>query len=205
MPIYRVDIPGQLPSGEQFLFGFHASDLSSTDADAATDAEAWLGGFMATSGGAAPLFSASTIFGPVKVSQIDAATDKVISSAFGTLTKAGTGTGSVLPPQVAVCVTLRTALAGPSNRGRFYLPATLDTTLESNTGRMAAASVTQLVGALGNAFTLYAGSPGTPQVIVRSKTHHNAQNATRYEVGNVFDTQRRRRDKLFEVRSGGLV
>lgn len=35
---------------------------------------------------------------------------------------AGTGTGDVLPPQIAMCVTLRTAQAGRSFRGRVYLP-----------------------------------------------------------------------------------
>lgn len=33
---------------------------------------------------------------------------------------AGTAVGNLLPPQVALCVTLRTALAGRSYRGRFY-------------------------------------------------------------------------------------
>lgn len=35
---------------------------------------------------------------------------------------AGTGTGDLLPLQTASCVTLRTALAGRSFRGRCYLP-----------------------------------------------------------------------------------
>jgi hypothetical protein len=34
---------------------------------------------------------------------------------------AGTGAGDLLPPQVSFCVTLRTALAGRSYRGRVYL------------------------------------------------------------------------------------
>ena len=34
----------------------------------------------------------------------------------------GTATGNLLPPQVAICVTLRTALAGKEFRGRVYLP-----------------------------------------------------------------------------------
>lgn len=35
---------------------------------------------------------------------------------------AGTATGDLLPPQVALCITLRTARAGASFRGRVYLP-----------------------------------------------------------------------------------
>lgn len=34
---------------------------------------------------------------------------------------AGTGTGDLLPPQTALCITLRTAQAGRSFRGRVYL------------------------------------------------------------------------------------
>jgi hypothetical protein len=35
---------------------------------------------------------------------------------------AGTGTGTLLPDEVAICVTLRTALTGIQNRGRMFLP-----------------------------------------------------------------------------------
>jgi len=35
---------------------------------------------------------------------------------------AGTMAGDFLPPQIALCITLRTALAGPRFRGRVYLP-----------------------------------------------------------------------------------
>lgn len=35
---------------------------------------------------------------------------------------AGTAAGDLLPPQVAMCITLRTAQAGRSFRGRVYLP-----------------------------------------------------------------------------------
>lgn len=34
----------------------------------------------------------------------------------------GTSAGDVLPPQIALCITLRTALAGAAYRGRSYLP-----------------------------------------------------------------------------------
>jgi len=34
----------------------------------------------------------------------------------------GTGTGDILPLQIAFCITLRTAFAGQSFRGRVYLP-----------------------------------------------------------------------------------
>lgn len=40
--------------------------------------------------------------------------------------------GKSLPPQVAMCITLRTAKAGKSYRGRVYLPKWGDTALESS-------------------------------------------------------------------------
>lgn len=40
---------------------------------------------------------------------------------------AGTAAGELLPPQVALCVTLRTAFAGRSFRGRTYLPGYTET------------------------------------------------------------------------------
>lgn len=48
----------------------------------------------------------------------------------------GTGTGDLLPPQVAIVVTLRTALAGQSYRGRVYLPGFAEGT-NSSTGTSA--------------------------------------------------------------------
>lgn len=53
---------------------------------------------------------------------------------------AGTGTGKKLPPQVSACITLRTARAGKSFRGRFYTPGFSDVALAADGSIVSAAS-----------------------------------------------------------------
>ena len=52
---------------------------------------------------------------------------------------AGTGAAVSLPPAAAICVTLKTALAGQSNRGRVYLPGIDSAADVSATGAILAA------------------------------------------------------------------
>jgi len=65
----------------------------------------------------------------------------------------GTGTGDLLPGQVALCVTLRTALAGKSFRGRSYLPGFVeaDNQASGTTGATANAAGVAFVQAIDNA------------------------------------------------------
>lgn len=53
----------------------------------------------------------------------------------------GTSTGTALPDEVAVCVTLRTSTRGPSGRGRFYIPGWASTATAAG-GVVAATAVT---------------------------------------------------------------
>lgn len=53
---------------------------------------------------------------------------------------AGTGATDPLPPQTALVITLRTALAGPSFRGRIYLPGACEGESDTNGTCTAAAA-----------------------------------------------------------------
>lgn len=57
---------------------------------------------------------------------------------------AGTGVTDPLPPQTALCVTLRTGLAGRSYRGRIYLPGYVEAA-NTATGVILASTVTDSV------------------------------------------------------------
>lgn len=60
----------------------------------------------------------------------------------------GTGTGDLLPPQTAFCITLRTAFSGRSFRGRTYLPG-FSEAFNSTTGTVASAGgAVAFVGAI---------------------------------------------------------
>lgn len=98
--------------------------------------------------------------------------------------------GVVLPPQVAICITLRTALAGQKFRGRVYLPATHVNNVTGQ-GAIAATCNTAAVGFVTAIQTALAGSGMTMAVLSRKLAAGNP--VTLIQARNtIFDTQRRR-------------
>ena len=115
--------------------------------------------------------------------------------------------GSTAPtfPQLALVVSLLTPRArGRASRGRFYIPMG-NINVETN-GRI---STPNAAGVAGSAKTLIQNLndwPGfttfpTPDVIVASGMDGSWERVTKVAVGNVIDTQRRRRGDLTEVYS----
>jgi hypothetical protein len=125
-----------------------------------------------------------------------------IATATSTTASAGT-TGVTSPPQSAVVVSLRTDTPGGSGRGRLYWPA-LSAPIDATTGRLTTAAQTAFLTDMkaylvGIRADLAAAFPaGVFDLAVRSKTTHTTPHVTRLQVGNVVDTQRRRRDNLPE-------
>lgn len=113
------------------------------------------------------------------------------------------GTGTVrLPAQSAAVISLRTDTPGASGRGRLYWPVMGATV--AGTGRLNPADVLAL---LNNQKTYYlamrdALATAFPTIgfdlAVRSKTTKTTPHVVRLQVGDVVDTQRRRRDKFPE-------
>lgn len=62
----------------------------------------------------------------------------------GNVGRVGTAVGDLLPPQTALCITTRTALAGRSYRGRVYLPGWAESTSDA-VGQATAAAQTAAV------------------------------------------------------------
>lgn len=117
------------------------------------------------------------------------------------------GTGStVFPLQTAVVTSLRTSTPGASGRGRLYWPAigaTLNGSfrLSAPSPSSVAADTKTFLSALGAAM-LAALAPTPPwtsvHLAVRSKTNHATPHVTSIQVGDIVDTQRRRRDSIPE-------
>lgn len=157
-------------------------------------------------GGIKGLFAAATILNNVQTRVVDTGSGGVISTASAAYSRAGTGSGNSLPPEVAICVSLRTGLSGGSYRGRMYLPAP---TVGSNTsvGRLDTTNqgiiVTQLSNAMiaMNADVTYS----TADVVVRSRSLAANTEVTSIDCGDVFDAQRRRRNSLVESRVSAVV
>lgn len=111
----------------------------------------------------------------------------------------GTGT-QVQPNQCAVVVSLLTGQAGRSRRGRIYVPW-LSSGLTA--GRLVAAQVT---AAADRAAVLavqardwgFGGPTLSGELVVASATYGYNTPVTQIRIGNVMDTQQRRRDDLVE-------
>nr|CRY96715.1 hypothetical protein [uncultured prokaryote] len=107
-------------------------------------------------------------------------------------------------PQVTICVSLRTAQTrGAGTHGRFYPPTTIQTSATGRVGStvaegMAASAATLLEDIGGIQEIALAGNPRVA-VVSDIGSPGPARIVTRVLVGNVFDTQRRRRAQLEEV------
>lgn len=132
------------------------------------------------------------------------ATDALIATSTANRAVALQGTGSCTnAPQTAIVLSLRTNTPGGSGRGRLYWPV-LTTNIGPDGRITSTATNAALTGmktyliamrdALAAAFPLIGFS-----VAVRSKTQHATPHVVRMQVGNILDTQRRRRDKLPEA------
>lgn len=117
---------------------------------------------------------------------------------------AGNGTAG-MPLQTSMCVSLRTPFPGASNRGRLYWPA-LAYSFQSGTVRFGSTSVSAVatgmvtyLGAIGAAIKANIPGPDAFQLSVYSGTKHTLRGVTALQVGDVPDTQRRRRDSVPET------
>ena len=133
----------------------------------------------------------------------DDATDELIGISNGVRTVALAGTGTVLmPPQCATVYSLRTNTPGASGRGRLYWPC-LGAGITS-TGRLASGTLATDLTAMKAYLQAIRDALGTAfptigfNLAVRSRTTKTTPHVVRMQVGDVIDTQRRRRDKFPE-------
>lgn len=136
--------------------------------------------------------------------------ERVLS--LGEASVIGNVAGSTTPdktPQDAVVFSLRTGTPGARGRGRMYWPA-LSATLTSSyklssptAAQVAADAKTLLDGIKTPLNAAYAATADvrTVRLSVRSVTDHVCRDVVKIQVGDVLDTQRRRRDALNEAYS----
>lgn len=133
----------------------------------------------------------------------------LIGAAEAPFTTPPTGTDApTKPPQTSVVISLRTTVPGSRGRGRLYWPA-LSGAMTTGTVRL----TNPAPAAVASAASVYLDGIETdlknslhpvPSLIdlhlcVVSPTTNTRTDITRIQVGDVLDTQRRRRDKLAEA------
>lgn len=119
----------------------------------------------------------------------------------------GTGTSGVFPPQIALVASHTTPQPGRRGRGRMFLPGLAIST--DDTGQIKTGSQTTVLDAqiaLLEALSVDGGvDPANFSLrpIVTGKPYVNYGMITGVNVGNRYDTQRRRRNQLTETRISG--
>jgi len=200
MTIFRHVARGALINGEFYTFSVHSEKAAGDVVSAHTAFSTAIG--LLWNGVATPadsikqLYPAATTVDELVTTQLNASTGKNELQAISNPALVGTGSGNALPPQTAICVSLRTALPTRAGRGRFFLPAPI--VGESSVGRINATGQGQVALAVKGMFQSMAGD--LYPIVIFHRDSLTTDPVISIDVGDVFDTIRRRRDKLVETR-----
>jgi hypothetical protein len=195
-----INVAKGATSGEQWSMTVHTEKAGGTLAAAQAAWAAALAVLWNGTGGTDSIgqfCKSTTTLTTASTAELDALTGKQLGRVESALALAGTSAGETLPPQLSVVCSLRTALATRAGRGRFYLPPF--TTSVVTAGLVTAAS--QAIVSLACQKFLQSLNTATYIVCVYHRSSKTHDIVTTIDVGNVYDTQRRRRDKLIETRS----
>ena len=133
---------------------------------------------------------------------INPTTGQQLALRENTSTLVGAATGSPLPPEVALVVSLRTPLANRTGRGRFYLPQLAVSAVDAE-GKLTAAAQTGLVNALSTAWNASNAAGENP--VVYSRTARATRTITSFDIGDVFDVQTRRQNSVTQQRVSAIM
>lgn len=209
---HQVMIDGTLGASgqERWCVGIHYSADATTRMDTPAQVQAWASGIAAylqgaTIPGLKNLLSSSGRITAVRTYYYPP-TGPAIAAGQIVLTTPISGSGTAArPPQCTHVFTLSTGLAGRRHRGRIYWPSLAGSfdgaTLKGVPPGTAVTEVADMLRSIGNAGT---GS-ADPDPVVYSAAGDIVTEVTAVRVGDVIDTQRRRRDKLVETYSSATV
>lgn len=196
MALYRHVLSGTFP-GEQWSVRIHSVGSGSLTA-AQTAWETAVGDLWDDW---APLICADVSATEASTAALDEATGLQLTKTSSPLALPGTNAGDCLPFQCAPVVSFRTAVATRAGRGRIYAPS-LGVDQQAGGTLISSAQTALLNGAVAM-FAALTGGGFTGSLY--SYTTHAETSITSVDVGNVIDTQRRRRNKLVETRVSANV
>lgn len=207
--VARVTLSGDMFGGQEiwstgFFMGFENSDAPApTEQGAADIAAAWSTFWSASTSGV----SSRYFFKMCKVQTMGvdgkAIADTAVYHQPATAVAGGAGT-SVLPPQIALVATLANSLPrGLATKGRMFLPGINFTiAADGHIGTLEVGQVATNLQTFFNSIFQDADTPGNPVLASLGNSLQlrpgAIRNVTQIRVGNVYDTQRRRRNALTE-------
>lgn len=198
MALFKHTVSGSFGGGEVWTFTLHTSgNLSVAAANSAL--VTGVTNMMGSAYGA--IIPASTTADSCSTVELDPATGRQTTGSDSTLGLAGTNEGESLPYQCATVVSLLTNQRNRSGRGRFYTPSPAVDQVAG--GRLAAAAVTATLTGAGELIDGLTAASLTP--VLYSRTTKETTVVQELRVGNVIDTQRRRRNKLVEEYSSSPI
>ena len=199
MPLYQHRFIGNLASGDTFSFSWWSDNsltIDSSHGNAITWAETLWNG-QDTLPGYATLCSADVSIQRITTGEISPLTGQQQTLRESNVNIPGSAEANALPADVAIVVSLRSPVANRTGRGRFYLPQPTTTALTA-VGRLDETAQDTIVNALLAAWTQANAAGENP--VIYSRTQRATREINSFNVGDLFDTQRRRENALTENR-----
>lgn len=199
MPLYQHRFQGHLAAGDIFVFSWWSDTAVSIDTSQ-SNAVSWAEAFWAGPGagdGYTAYTSDSVGIDRITTGEINVLTGQQQALRETTTAITGSVVGDALPAEVALVVSLRTALANRTGRGRFYLPQPAIPILDED-GNLADVAQNAIVAALTFAFTAANNAGEVP--VVYSRTARAVRQITSFDVGDILDVQKRRTNNLTQQR-----
>lgn len=203
--ILRVSITGAMPSSEVWsvnpvfaVGGDFGTPVSATQAQTIATA---IAAIAVPTGLLQFMTSSTTVTGCRVEARSLAGVLEVQAEGVKATPTPGSG-ASAHPFQTSIVFSLRTATPGPRGRGRLYWPAT-GVTMTASSLRLGSGFPTSGLSGFktylsGIESAIEATLPGV-SFAVWSRTSSSTANVTSVQVGDVLDTQRRRRDATIEA------
>jgi hypothetical protein len=211
--VIRVSIFGQSCGGaEEWQTGFFLADEGADIAppDAACNVaimSAWQTFFTSANTHISNQYNCLGVKSALILTDTKSDRSHIETGYYTTALQGGEG-GGALPPQLSLVASLNSSIPrGPAAKGRMYLPG-IRLAIDGTTGKISPTEQNQIKANLATFFNAVNASSDIPGKVALVSEGRVAlfggvdplnKYVTRVKVGNIYDTQRRRRNQLVET------